>query len=147
MNIYSPVKGSLKAIEEVNDEVFSLKMMGDGIAVVPEDGRVVAPITGKVSAVFPTGHAVGLEVEGVELLLHLGLDTVELNGKFFTSHVTQGQTVHAGELLIEMDVAGIKRAGYETDAILVVTNPAGKQVEKPAVTGEVDVEDLILTIK
>lgn len=147
MNIYSPVKGSLKAIEEVNDEVFSLKMMGDGVAVVPEQGRVVAPVAGEITAVFPTGHAVGIAVDGVELLLHLGLDTVELNGKFFTSHVTQGQTVQAGELLIEMDVAEIKKAGYETDVLLVVTNAGGKQIEKPAVSGEIDVEDLILTIK
>lgn len=147
MNIYSPVKGSLKAIEEVNDEVFSLKMMGDGIAVVPEQGRVVAPVAGEITAVFPTGHAVGIAADGVELLLHLGLDTVELNGKFFTSHVTQGQTVQAGELLIEMDVAEIKKAGYETDVLLVVTNAGGKQIEKPVVSGEIDVEDLILTIK
>lgn len=147
MNIFSPVNGSLKAIEEVNDEVFSLKMMGDGIAVVPQDGKVVAPVAGTVTAVFPTGHAVGIEANGIELLLHLGLDTVELEGKFFTSHVVQGQAVQPGDLLVEMDIEGIKNAGYETDAILVVTKADGKELIKPAVTGEIGTGDLILTIK
>lgn len=148
MNIFSPVKGELKPIEEVQDEVFSLKIMGDGVALVPEEDTIVSPVDAIVTAVFPTGHAVGLQTaDGVELLLHLGVDTVEMNGQCFSSKITQGQVVKTGDVLVEMDCQGVKEAGYENDVILIITNTNGQEVEKTSDTRKVTNEDIILIIK
>lgn len=148
MKIYSPVEGMLKAIELVNDEVFSTKMMGDGVAIVPLNNQIFSPVAGKVKAVFPTGHAIGLEDEsGVEILIHLGIDTVELNGKFFETKVTMDQQIQIGDLLVEADFEKIKEAGYENDAIIIVTNMKGQQLVKSANEGMIGFGDTILTIK
>lgn len=148
MDIFSPVAGEIKAIEEVTDEVFSTKMMGDGIAVIPEENQIVSPVDATVTAVFPTGHAVGLQAaDGVELLLHLGVDTVDLNGQYFVSKVAQGQIVKAGDLLVEMDYQAVKKAGYENDVIMIITNANGKELEKNTSKNKLTNKDIILTIK
>ncbi|MGI6154656.1 MAG: PTS sugar transporter subunit IIA [Enterococcus lemanii] len=148
MKIYSPAAGMTKKIEEVNDEVFSQKMMGDGIAIVPEEEWIVSPVDGEVMAVFPTGHALGLKTEeGIELLLHLGVDTVELEGQHFNCVVTQGQKVKMGDPLVQMAHQKIKESGYENDVILMVIEARGKELEKPLSFGPVAIKDDLLTIR
>lgn len=121
--VYAPVKGELINIESVDDPTFAQKMMGDGAAILPEDTHFYAPFDGTVETVFPTKHAIGLKSDdGVELLIHVGLDTVELKGQHFTNHVEQGQKVKQGDLLLEADLDAIKQAGYDTTTVLVVTN-------------------------
>ena len=121
--VYSVADGEVIALEQVKDPVFSQKMMGDGFAVEPENGNIVSPVSGTVSSVFPTKHALGLVTEaGLEVLVHIGLDTVSLEGKPFTVHVTEGQKVAAGDLLVTADLDAIREAGRETSTIVVFTN-------------------------
>lgn len=121
--VYSVADGEVIALEEVKDPVFSQKMMGDGFAVEPENGNIVSPVSGTVSSVFPTKHALGIVTEaGLEVLVHIGLDTVSLEGKPFTVHVAEGQKVAAGDLLVTADLDAIRAAGRETSTIVVFTN-------------------------
>lgn len=121
--VLAPVKGKVIPLEEVNDSAFSSKVMGQGIAIIPEENTIVAPFNGTVSALFPTKHAIGLTSEaGMELLIHVGIDTVELNGKYFESLVATGDTVKAGQPLLTVDFAAVKAAGYDTVIPIVVTN-------------------------
>ena len=121
--VYSVADGEVIALEQVKDPVFSQKMMGDGFAVEPENGNIVSPVSGTVSSVFPTKHALGLVTEaGLEVLVHIGLDTVSLEGKPFTVHVAEGQKVTAGDLLVTADLDAIREAGRETSTIVVFTN-------------------------
>ena len=121
--VYSVADGEVIALEQVKDPVFSQKMMGDGFAVEPANGNIVSPVSGPVSSIFPTKHALGLVTEaGLEVLVHIGLDTVSLEGKPFTVHVTEGQKVVAGDLLVTADLDAIREAGRETSTIVVFTN-------------------------
>lgn len=121
--VKSPVEGEAKDLSEVNDNVFSQGIMGKGIAILPKRGRVVAPFCGTVEALFNTKHAIGLKSDdGVELLIHIGLDTVNLEGKYFTAHIEAGQKVKAGDLLVEFDIDGIKNEGYDVITPVLVTN-------------------------
>ena len=123
-DVYSVADGQVINIEDVKDPVFSQKMMGDGFAVEPDNGNIVSPVAGKVASIFPTKHAIGLETDnGLEVLVHIGLDTVSLEGKPFEVKVTEGQTVAAGDLLVEADLAAIREAGRETTTVVVFTNP------------------------
>ena len=117
--------GQVIAITDVKDPVFSQKMMGDGFAVEPENGKIYSPVAGTVTSVFPTKHALGLLTEnGLEVLVHIGLDTVSLEGKPFEVHVSEGQKVAAGELLVTADLEAIRAAGRETSTVVVFTNAA-----------------------
>jgi len=121
--VYSVAEGEVIALEQVKDPVFSQKMMGDGFAVEPANGNIVSPVSGTVSSIFPTKHALGLVTEaGLEVLVHIGLDTVSLEGKPFTVHVAEGQKVAAGDLLVTADLDAIRAAGRETSTIVVFTN-------------------------
>ena len=121
--VYSVADGEVIALEQVKDPVFSQKMMGDGFAVEPANGNIVSPVSGTVSSIFPTKHALGLVTEaGLEVLVHIGLDTVSLEGKPFTVHVAEGQKVAAGDLLVTADLDAIRAAGRETSTIVVFTN-------------------------
>ena len=121
--VYSVADGEVIALEQVKDPVFSQKMMGDGFAVEPTNGNIVSPVSGTVSSIFPTKHALGLVTEaGLEVLVHIGLDTVSLEGKPFTVHVAEGQKVAAGDLLVTADLDAIREAGRETSTIVVFTN-------------------------
>ena len=121
--VYSVADGEVVALEQVKDPVFSQKMMGDGFAVEPENGNIVSPVSGTVSSVFPTKHALGIVTEaGLEVLVHIGLDTVSLEGKPFTVHVAEGQKVAVGDLLVTADLDAIRSAGRETSTIVVFTN-------------------------
>ena len=122
-DVYSVADGQVIALEQVKDPVFAQKMMGDGFAVEPANGNIVSPVTGTVSSIFPTKHALGLVTEaGLEVLVHIGLDTVSLEGKPFTVHVAEGQKVAAGDLLVTADLDAIRAAGRETSTVVVFTN-------------------------
>lgn len=119
----SPLTGNLVALSDVPDEVFSSGVLGKGIAVEPTVGEVIAPADGEITTLFPTGHAVGIKTNnGAELLIHIGMDTVKMNGDGFKTHVQQGDKVKQGQLLIEFDIAKIKSAGYPVITPFVVTN-------------------------
>lgn len=121
--VYSVADGQVIALEQVKDPVFAQKMMGDGFAVEPANGNIVSPVSGTVSSIFPTKHALGLVTEaGLEVLVHIGLDTVSLEGKPFTVHVAEGQKVAAGDLLVTADLDAIRAAGRETSTVVVFTN-------------------------
>ena len=121
--VYSVADGQVVALEQVKDPVFAQKMMGDGFAVEPTNGNIVSPVSGTVSSIFPTKHALGIVTEaGLEVLVHIGLDTVSLEGKPFTVHVAEGQKVAAGDLLVTADLDAIRAAGRETSTVVVFTN-------------------------
>lgn len=123
ITIASPMKGEAISLSEVKDEVFSKKVVGNGAAVIPSEGKVYAPVDGTVEAVFDTKHAIGLkDSHGVEILIHVGMDTVELGGKFFTSHVASGDRIQKGQLLLEFDMEEIRKAGYDLTTPVVVSN-------------------------
>jgi len=113
VTVMAPVSGKIIDLAEVKDEVFANKMVGDGIAVEPSEGLIVAPFDGKIKQLFPTGHAVVFESkEGLAVLVHIGLDTVNLNGKGFKILVKEGQKVRAGDAIVEFDIDFIKNSGY-----------------------------------
>lgn len=121
--IVSPMAGEVVALNEINDVTFAGEHMGKGIAIRPTSGRVVSPITGVVQTVYRTKHAIGLvSDDGVEMLIHIGQDTVKLKGQHFTTHVNDGDRVNAGDLIVEFDLQAIKDAGYETVTPIIVTN-------------------------
>ncbi|AHZ48092.1 PTS system glucose/maltose-specific transporter subunit IIBCA [Streptococcus sp. VT 162] len=121
--VFSVADGQVVALEQVEDPVFAQKMMGDGFAVEPANGNIVSPVTGTVSSIFPTKHALGLVTDsGLEVLVHIGLDTVSLEGKPFTVHVSEGQKVAAGDLLVTADLDAIREAGRKTSTVVVFTN-------------------------
>ena len=121
--VKAPIQGEVFELSAVKDEVFSSEMMGKGVAILPEQGRVVSPIKGTVSMVFETKHAIGLVSEdGVEVLIHVGMDTVQLKGEHFTSHVKQGDSINVGDLLVEFDKEAIADKGYELLTPIVITN-------------------------
>ncbi|EOH72134.1 N-acetylglucosamine-specific PTS transporter subunit IIBC [Enterococcus malodoratus] len=122
-SLYAVAKGRLVPITEVSDDVFSEKMMGDGYAVLPTSGEIFAPVAGTISNIFPTKHAVGITTPtGIEVLLHMGLDTVDLAGKPFTVYVTAGQQVGRGQMIATVDLAAVAAAGKKTDMIVALTN-------------------------
>ena len=121
LEIASPAKGLVIPVTDVKDEVFASKSMGDGIGIEAEEGKVYAPFDGNVEAVFPTGHAVGLSANGIEVLIHIGINTVELAGKGFKAHVEQGDTVKKGDLLVTFDKQLIEKEGYDSTVVCVVT--------------------------
>lgn len=122
-SLFAVAKGRLVPITEVSDDVFSEKMMGDGYAVLPTSGEIFAPVAGTISNIFPTKHAVGITTPtGIEVLLHMGLDTVDLAGKPFTVYVTAGQQVGRGQMIATVDLAAVAAAGKKTDMIVALTN-------------------------
>lgn len=117
--VYAPVGGNVLPLEEVEDVVFSQKILGDGAAVEPENGEIYSPIKGTVSVVFPTGHVVGITTsEGANIILHVGIDTVELKGKGFDVKVKQGDQVEAGQLLMKVDLPFVKK--YHSATVMVI---------------------------
>jgi len=121
--IASPLTGEVVPLATISDEAFASEALGKGIAIEPTEGKLVAPFAGTVTALFPTGHAIGLTSDdGAELLVHIGMDTVQLDGEFFNPHIEQGARVEKGQLLIEFDIEAIKRAGFITSTPVVITN-------------------------
>ncbi len=121
--VASPVNGEVKPLSEVEDDAFSSGALGQGIALVPSEGKVYAPVDGEVTTFFPTGHAIGLLSDGgAEILIHVGMDTVKLDGRGFTPRVSQGSRVKKGDLLLEFDLELIQKEGYSTVTPMIVTN-------------------------
>ena len=134
-DLLSVATGDIIAIEKVNDPVFAGKMMGDGFAVEPTDKLVYSPVAGKIVSIFPTKHAIGLQTaSGVDVLVHMGLNTVELKEAAFNLHVEEGQTIAAGDLLAEMNLEAVKAEGKETTIVVVLTN--GDKVQSYQLTQE-----------
>ncbi|GMO01351.1 PTS glucose transporter subunit IIA [Parageobacillus thermoglucosidasius] len=127
VEIHSPLDGEAIPLEEVPDPVFAQKMMGDGLAIIPKNGKVVSPINGKVVQIFPTKHAVGLvSEEGLEILIHIGLETVELNGEGFEVEVNAGETVKVGDPLINVDLDYLEQKHKEIVTPIIITNMLNK---------------------
>lgn len=146
--VYSPLKGQAIPLSQVKDETFAGEVLGKGAAVVPEEGKVYAPFDGTVDTVFETKHAVGLTSrDGVEILIHVGLNTVELNGKFYETHVKEGDTVKAGQLLTSFSMEDIRKAGYDITTPVIVTNSDDYEEVKQEKTGAVKKLDKLLTVK
>ena len=123
IDIASPAEGKAISLSEVADATFAQEILGKGAAIVPEKGVIYAPFDGKVDVMFETGHAVGLVGEnGVELLVHIGIDTVNLEGKYFSPKKAAGDVVKKGDVLIEFDIEKIKKAGYELVTPIIITN-------------------------
>ena len=121
--VMSPLTGEVIPLSEVKDEAFSSEAMGKGCAIIPTEGTVCAPFDGTIVGLLDSHHAVGMESEnGIEILIHVGMDTVKLNGKHFVSHVEQGQKVKKGQLLLEFDIPAIQKAGYEVVTPVIIAN-------------------------
>ena len=145
--IVSPLTGELLPLAEAKDPVFAQGTMGQGVVIEPSEGKLVAPFDGQVSLLFPTKHAIGLVSDtGVEVLIHVGLDTVELDGKGFTVHVSQGDRVKQGQLLLEVDLNVVKQAGYATQTPVIVTNSADFQVDPKANKQAIKAGDSVITV-
>ena len=142
----SPVKGEVLPLTKINDEVFSSGLVGDGIAVEPTEGKLTAPVAGKITMIFETNHALGLKTDnGAELLLHIGVDTVKMEGEGFQSYVQQGDHVEQGQQLISFDIDQIKNNGFEATVICVVTNH-NFEVRPSVNQGNVSFDDHLLTV-
>lgn len=143
----APVKGQVVLLEEVPDEVFSTKMLGDGVAVIPSGNKIYAPANGTILTVFKTCHAIGMKTDfGAEVLIHIGLDTVKLEGKPFQVHVSAGSRVKQSELLVTVDFDMISSAGLETVTPIIVCNSDKYKCLSAAKEREVTVGDEILMI-
>ena len=142
----APTKGNFVAMDQIPDEVFSTGVLGTCCGIDPEVGNVYAPIGGKISQLADTVHAVGIEAGGIEVLLHVGVDTVEMNGDGFRAGVKVGQTVKKGDLLLTMNLDKIKAAGHPSTVILAVTNSDDFAGVEPVAHGSVVPGDDVLKI-
>ena len=146
VEIASPVKGEIVPITQVPDETFSQEMVGKGVAIIPADGKFCAPADGELVALFPTGHAFCINSsDGAEILVHIGIDTVKLEGKYYTIHGKQGDTVKKGDLIVEVDIEGVKSAGYNVITPVIVSNYSNfSNLEKKS--GTVEAGDLVIAL-
>lgn len=143
----APVKGNAVAISEVSDPTFGEEILGKGIAIIPTVGKVVAPADGVVDMVFDTKHAISMtSATGIEILIHVGLDTVTLKGETFTAHVKAGDTVKAGDLMLEFDIEAIKAAGLDTITPMVICNSDNYAEITTNVGKDVNTGDVVLTL-
>lgn len=121
--IYSPVKGKMLNIEDVKDPMFSNKILGDGVAFATNEDLIYAPVTGRIESILPTKHAIGIcSDDGVEILIHIGIDTFGLKGKGFKSFVKQGDYINKGDKLISVNHKSIRRKGYDDTIMMIITN-------------------------
>ncbi len=147
-DLVAPVSGTAIAMKDVNDPVFASGAMGKGIVIVPTSNQVVAPISGKIVPALDSGHAYGIRSEtGVELLVHVGIDTVQLEGKHFTRRVGKGDTVRAGQPLVDVDFPAVAAEGYDTSVLTIVTNTGNFSVVEPRVDEKLNVGDLAVIIE
>ena len=145
--ILSPIKGEVKPIEESSDAAFASGALGKGVVILPE-GKVYAPVTGTVTVLFPSLHAIGITSDaGVELLIHIGINTVQLNGEGFTAHIKQGDQIKQGQLLVEFDMNKIKEAGYSLETPVLVTNYADLKEVKNTNASSVQLQETLIEVK
>ena len=148
ISLYSHLNGTVVPLDDVDDEVFSMHILGDGVAVVPSEGKLYAPCNGKIDSIFDTKHAVNiLSEDGAEILLHIGIDTVKLGGQFFEAYVTDGQEVKKGDLLISFDIDKIKKAGYKTTTPIIISNSDDFSSIEVIAQNEIKAGDKIIDIK
>lgn len=147
-HVYAPIKGRVIPMEEVPDETFAACVLGQGAAIVPDEGKVYAPFDGEISLVFDTKHAIALTSKsGIEVLIHIGINTVELNGQFFTVHVQDGDKVTRGQLLAEFDMDEIAGAGYNLTTPVIINNTDDYAAVERVTAGPAGVGDLLLSLK
>ncbi len=147
IEICSPVNGEIVPMDSVPDPMFAQEMIGKGVAVMPSDGRFVAPCDGEIAALFDTGHAYCINsTDGAELMVHIGIDTVNLKGQFYKICAKQGETVKKGDLIVEVDIEGVKSAGYDVITPVIISNHAKfSNIEKKS--GAVSAGDVIIEMK
>lgn len=144
INILAPIDGEIIELLQVPDPVFAEKMVGDGVAIKPKGGKIIAPIKGKVIQIFPTKHAIGIESDnGVEILIHIGLDTVKLKGKGFTVLIEEGAKIEVGTPLVDVDWEYLKSQGICTDTPVIITDPKDYKLEhinvKECIAGKTEI--------
>lgn len=145
--LFQPVEGKILPLESVNDEVFSSGLMGDGTAIMPTEGVLYSPMDAKIKMLFGTNHAIGLELDnGLEILIHIGLDTVELDGNGFEALVAENQLVKQGDKLIKFDINYITENGYDPTVIIVITNKEQYEVKEINVDGNNNVNEILLSL-
>lgn len=148
ITIFAHMNGTAVKLEDVEDDVFSQKILGEGLAVEPSEGKLFAPCDGKIDGVFDTKHAVNMiSDDGAEILMHIGIDTVKLEGKYFEAHVTDGQTVKKGDLLITFDMDKIRESGYKLTTPLMICNTDDYASVEPIAEGKVSAGDVFVKIK
>ena len=147
VTVVSPLTGEVINLADIKDAAFASGALGQGVAIEPTEGKLFAPVSGTVTALFPTNHAIGITSdEGAEILIHIGMDTVQLDGKHFTSHTTQGSRVEKGQLLIDFDIPAIREAGYPLTTPVVVTNQNDFEIT-PACDSAVKSQEVLLEVK
>lgn len=145
--ILAPIEGELCSITKVSDPTFSQEILGKGVAIIPSRGRVVSPVDGKIALIFDTKHALSIiSDQGAEILIHVGLDTVQLKGEYFISHINNGDVVKKGDLLLEFDMDQIKNAGYDVITPIVICNPNDYKGINPVAEQRVHELDRIINI-
>lgn len=148
INLTSPIEGTVIPLSEVNDDVFSSGLMGDGIAIKPTEGTLYAPANGTIKMIFNTNHALGLVTDsGVEILFHIGIDTVQLQGKYFEPLVEEGDKVHVGQPLIKFDVEAIEAEGYDSTVMAVFQNISNYSLKTINKTDRVNSEDIVILLE
>lgn len=146
-HVVSPLIGNVLPLSEAKDEAFVSEALGKGVVIEPTEGKVVAPFNGKVVTLFPTKHAIGLVSEtGAEVLIHVGINTVELDGKCFDAKVEQGDEVVAGQTLVEFDIKGIEEAGYSTQTMIIITNTNDYTSVSALANGKADYSSDLLSL-
>ena len=144
IQIKSPIKGKLIDITEVKDEAFSSKALGDGMAIIPSEGKIYAPVDGEIITMIDTNHAIGLLAGGVEILIHIGMDTVRLGGKYFKAYVKEGDKVKAGTLLIEFEKEEVEKE-YDITSPIIISNYSELKSLTKTDPREVNINELIMT--
>jgi len=148
ISILAPMRGALISIKEVSDPTFSEEMLGPGVAIRPTEGRVVSPVQGRVTQLFETGHAVTLTSDdGAEILIHVGLDTIQLKGAHYTPRIREGDAVKPGDLLLEFDLAAIAAAGFDPVTPVVICNSDAFSAFEPQPGNPVREGDEIIRLK
>ncbi len=147
LDVYCPIKGAVKPLSELTDDAFASGAMGQGVAIIPSEGKVYAPFDGIIEVLFPTKHAIGIKsTNGVELLIHVGMDTVELNGQYFQAHVKQGDQVQKGQLLLSFDQKEIEKK-YSAMTPVIVSNSNDMSSVEPHYSAEADQQQVVSTVK
>ncbi|QVY60056.1 PTS sugar transporter subunit IIA [Cytobacillus gottheilii] len=147
VDILAPLSGAAVSLDTVPDPVFAEKMMGDGIAIEPTEGVVVSPVKGEVLQVFPTKHAIGLKAEnGAEILIHIGLETVSMNGEGFEAHVSEGSKVEVGDQLVTFDMNLVKEKAKSTITPVIITNTDQVSLEKQLASSVQRASNVVMTV-
>lgn len=146
--IIAPVSGKLVSVKEAKDPTFRDEILGKSVTVIPSENRFYSPADGVVTTVFPTGHAVAITTtDGAEVLIHVGINTVKLNGKFFNLHVKEGQKVSAGDLLLEADIEQIQKEGYQIITPIIICNTDEFTEVTKTEPRDISVGDTVMTLK